>query len=129
MQRFYRQRDALTSADAERGEATRKALPTSIEWTSGRENCQVAPDRMAGPRWLARRLPFLALRGCCNVITNLLSVSDLREATVDEQFGSGDITCVVRSEKHHGPRDLIGSTEPAERHGIRNELFALRANL
>jgi hypothetical protein len=34
MQRFYRQRDALTSADAERGEATPEALPTRIEWTS-----------------------------------------------------------------------------------------------
>jgi len=39
----------------------------------------------------------------------------LRHAAIHEQFRSRDVTAVVGCEKHHGPGDLIGYTEPAER--------------
>jgi hypothetical protein len=44
-----------------------------------------------------------------------------------KQFRSGDVAAVVGCEKHHGLRDLIGFTEPAERNTVGKHLQALLA--
>src|SRR5712691_5975856 len=51
----------------------------------------------------------------------------LREAAIHKQFPSRDIAAVVGCEKHHGLRDLVGCTEPAERNTAGNHLQALLA--
>ena len=43
----------------------------------------------------------------------------LGETAVHKQFRSRDVAAVVRCEKHHGPGDLIGCTEPAERNAAK----------
>src|SRR5580693_4944683 len=48
------------------------------------------------------------------------SCLDLREAAIYKQFGSRDITGVIGCEKHHGFRDLVRRTEPAEWNGVGN---------
>ena len=57
----------------------------------------------------------------------LRSISGLHlcEAAIHKQFRSGDVAAVVGCEKHHGPGDLIGCTEPAERNTVGNHLQAL----
>jgi hypothetical protein len=40
----------------------------------------------------------------------------LCEAAIHKQFRACDVAAVGGCEKHHGLRDLIGRTEPAERH-------------
>src|ERR1700720_887905 len=51
----------------------------------------------------------------------------LCEATIHKQFRSRDVAAVVGGEKHHGLRDLIGCTEPAEWNSVGNHLLALLA--
>ena len=51
----------------------------------------------------------------------------LCETAIDKQFRSRDVAAVVGCEKHHGLRDLIGCTEPAERNTVGNHLQALLA--
>src|SRR2546425_5018582 len=51
----------------------------------------------------------------------------LGETAIHEQLGSRDIAAVVGGEKHHGFRDLVGRTAPAERHRAGDRLGALLA--
>src|SRR6266498_3329010 len=51
----------------------------------------------------------------------------LRDAAIDEQFRSRDIAAVVGSEKDDGLRNLVGRSEPAERHEVGHRLAALLA--
>src|SRR5262245_39119340 len=53
----------------------------------------------------------------------------LCKTTVHEQFGSRDIATVVGCEKHDGLRDLVRSTEAAERNAAGNQLHPLLACL
>ena len=48
----------------------------------------------------------------------------LCEAAIHKQFRACDVAAVVGCEKHHGLRDLIGYTEPAERKTAGNGLHA-----
>ena len=52
----------------------------------------------------------------------------LCETAIHKQFRSRDVAAVVGCEKHHGLRDLIGCTEPAERNTVGNHLQALLAH-
>ncbi len=51
----------------------------------------------------------------------------LCHAAIHKQFRSRDVAAVVGGEKHHGLRDLIRCTEPAERNTVGNHLQALLA--
>jgi hypothetical protein len=51
----------------------------------------------------------------------------LRDAAIHEQFRSRDIAAVVGSEKDDGLRNLVGRSEPAERHEVGHRLAALLA--
>src|SRR5262249_33374611 len=51
----------------------------------------------------------------------------LCEAAVHKQFRARDVARVVGGEKHHGLRDLIGCTAPAQRNTVRNHLEELLA--
>ena len=46
----------------------------------------------------------------------------LRQAAIHKQFRARDVATVIGCEKHHGPRDLIGSAEPAERNSVGNHV-------
>src|SRR5215469_17113934 len=51
----------------------------------------------------------------------------LCEATIHEQFRSCNVATVVGGEEHHGPGDLIGGAESAERNSVGQHLQALLA--
>src|SRR2546422_9006068 len=51
----------------------------------------------------------------------------LSETAIHEQLCSRDEAAVVGCEKHHGLRDLVGRTAPAERHRAGDRLGALRS--
>jgi hypothetical protein len=51
----------------------------------------------------------------------------LRESTIHKQFDSRDVATVVRCQKHHGFGSLIGRSEPSERNGLGDHLFAFLA--
>jgi hypothetical protein len=51
----------------------------------------------------------------------------LCETAIHKQLRSRDVAAVVGSEKHHGLRDLVGFTEPAERNIVGKHLQALLA--
>src|SRR5579862_7082734 len=52
-------------------------------------------------------------------------VSDLREASVDEQLGARDVTAVIRCQKHNGVGDFVWLAKPAEGYGARDHLSPL----
>src|SRR5260370_1396605 len=52
----------------------------------------------------------------------------LCETAIHKQFRARDVAAVIGCEKHHGPGDLIGCTEPAERNSVGNHLQALLAH-
>jgi hypothetical protein len=51
----------------------------------------------------------------------------LCETAIHKQFRSSDVAAVVVREKHHGLCDLLGRTDPAERHDACNHLPPLLA--
>src|SRR5262249_16353073 len=58
-------------------------------------------------------------------IPNIAFTLHLRDAAVDEQFNSRDITRVVRCEKYYGLCDVIGSGESPKRNGARDHRLTL----
>lgn len=57
-----------------------------------------------------------------------LNALHLCEAAVHEQFRARDVAAVIRREKHHGFRDLIGCPEPTDRNTVGNRLHACLAS-
>src|SRR5882672_6681120 len=54
---------------------------------------------------------------------------DLRETAIDEEFRPGDVAAVVGGEKDHGPCNLVGRSQSAERNAAGDHLPALLARL
>src|SRR5690349_2094284 len=52
----------------------------------------------------------------CLSLSEAHSSLHLCDPTIHEQLDSRDIATVVGREEHHGPGNLVGSTETAERH-------------
>src|SRR5882724_10750012 len=72
--------------------------------------------------WHPLRFYWDFLVGDLGIHNSINDALDLCEAAIDEQFRSRDVAAVVGCEKHHGLRDLIRSTEPAEWNTAGNDL-------
>src|SRR6202023_3536345 len=91
------------------------------------EGCEVWSRRSAA----VVRLPSSTTatkkrRGLSSMTTPCLKgmPSDLRETAIDKEFRPGDVAAVVGGEENHGPGNLVGRSQSAERNAAGDHLPA-----